>query len=176
VVTQEPAVDFPFTVAEVVLMGRAPHLGGRMFESERDIEVARRAMARTRVLELADRHVGELSGGERQRVVLARALAQEAPLLLLDEPTAFLDIRHQAEVFALLRELRRDGYTVVAAVHDLNLAAAYCDRLVLLCQGRLLTSGSPAEVLTASNLRAAYEIDVELHRTAAGVPVISVSR
>ena len=162
VVTQEPVIDFAFSVTEVVLMGRAPHLGGAVFESTRDIDIARRAMLRTEVLELADRFVQELSGGERQRVILARALAQETPLLLLDEPTAFLDIRHQVEVFGLLRSLRNEGYTIVAAVHDLNLAAAYCDRLALLKDGRLLTAAPPQDVLTPTHIRAAYEIDVEV--------------
>jgi len=171
-VTQEPAVDFPFSVTEVVLMGRTPHLGGALFESARDVEVARRAMARTRVLELADRYIDELSGGERQRVILARALAQESPILLLDEPTAFLDIRHQVEVFGLLRELCADGYTVVAAVHDLNLAAAFCRELFLMKKGRVLVAGAPAQVLTEENVRAAYEIEVEVRARADGVPSI----
>jgi iron complex transport system ATP-binding protein len=174
VVTQEPVVDFPFSVTEVVLMGRAPHLGGALFESARDIEAARRAMARTHVLDLADRLVDELSGGERQRVVLARALAQEARILLLDEPTAFLDIRHQVEVFGLLGELRTEGYSILAAVHDLNLAASHCDRLALLKGGRLVVAGAPATVLTAEHVRSAYEIDVEVRRhPRTGAPSVS---
>jgi iron complex transport system ATP-binding protein len=175
VVTQEAVVDFPFSVTEVVLMGRAPHLGGALFEGDHDVEVARRAMARTRILDLADRFIDELSGGERQRVILARALAQEAPILLLDEPTAFLDIRHQVEVFGLLRDLRREGYTIIAAVHDLNLAAAYCDRLALLKDGRLLAAGPAAEVLTAAHIRAAYEIDVEVTRGGSGALSVTPS-
>jgi len=150
-----------------VLMGRAPHLGGSLFESPRDIAAARECMRRTGVLDLADRWVHELSGGERQRVILARALAQESPVLLLDEPTTFLDIRHEVEVYELLSELRQEGYTVVAALHDLNLAALYCQRLALLKSGRLLQVGPPQEVITAENLRAAYDAEVDVRRSEA---------
>ena len=163
-VAQETAIDFPFSVAEVVLMGRAPHLGGRLFESARDLAVAEQAMRRTGVLDLADRRIHELSGGERQRVILARALAQEAPILLLDEPTTFLDIRHQVEVYDLLRELQSEGYAAVAALHDLNMAALYCQRLVLLKAGRILRVGTPEEVITPESVRAAYEADVDVRR------------
>ncbi len=177
-VAQEPVIDFPFTVAEVVLMGRAPHLGGALFESDADLAAARAAMRRTGVLPLADRPIHELSGGERQRVILARALAQDCPLLLLDEPTTFLDIRHQADMYDLLGGLRREGRTVVAALHDLNLASIYFPRLALMSAGRLLAVGPPEEVLTAAHLVVAYgtEVQIERNRLTGAINVWPVSR
>ena len=123
VVPQEPVFDFPFTALEVVLLGRHPHLAGLAFESDRDLELARAALARVGAGELADRPISELSAGERQRVVFARALAQDAQVLLLDEPESFLDLRYQVELFDRLRELARDGRAILAVLHDLNLAA-----------------------------------------------------
>ncbi len=163
-VPQEVQFAFPFTVAEVVLMGRSPHLGGALFEGEADIAAARAAMSRVGVLDLAGRPVDELSGGERQLVAVACALAQETPILLLDEPTAFLDIRHELAIYELLRELRGEGRTVVVALHDLNLAALYCERLALLARGELVAAGSPEEVVTPSNVERAYETAVTVHR------------
>lgn len=159
-VAQENVIEFPFSVAEVVLMGRSPHLGGALFESARDVAVARAAMQRSGVLELADRWIHELSGGERQRVILARAVAQEAPLLVLDEPAAFLDIRHQVETYDLLEDLQREQHTVITVLHDLNLATLYCDRVVLLQHGRVVRIGTPAEVITYPLLTAVYETEV----------------
>jgi iron complex transport system ATP-binding protein len=118
-------------------------------------------MEQTGVSELATREIHELSGGERQRVILARALAQEPRMLLLDEPTAFLDIKHQVEVYDLVKALsRQNGLTVVAILHDLNLAALYCDRLALLKSGRLFCLGMPEQVLTYTNIKAVYETEV----------------
>jgi iron complex transport system ATP-binding protein len=160
VVPQETSIEFPFSVTEVVLMGRAPHLPGFAFEGDRDMDVARAAMERTGVLDLADRCIHELSGGERQRVVLARALAQEAQLLLLDEPAAFLDLRHEVEIYDLLRDVQQEGRTIVTVLHDLNLAAMYCDRLALMKHGRIVRLGSPAEVITYAALVDVYETEV----------------
>lgn len=160
VVPQDTVIEFPFSVTEVVLMGRSPHLGGFAFEGDRDVEVAHRAMRRTGVLHLAHRSIHELSGGERQRVVLARALAQEARIMLLDEPGAFLDIRHTVEIYDLLQDLQREGRSVVTVLHDLNLAALYCDRVALLKAGRLFRLGTPAEVITYSALTEVYETEV----------------
>lgn len=160
VVPQETLVEFPFSVMEVVLMGRAPHLGGFAFEGDRDVAVAREAMRRTGVEHLASRRIHEISGGERQRVILARALAQEASVLLLDEPAAFLDIRHEVEMYDLLRDLQREGMTVVSVLHDLNIAALYCDRLLLLHEGRVARAGPPAEVITYPTLTAVYGTEV----------------
>ena len=172
-VPQETSVTFPFTAEDIVLMGRFAHLGPYGFEGEHDREVARAAMEATGTLPFAGRYVQDLSGGERQRVIIARALAQEARILLLDEPTAFLDIRHQVEIARLVRRLKDEkGLTVVNVSHDLNLAAAFSERLVLLKAGRVFASGAPAEVLREEVLREAYETDVYVGTWDAGPFVV----
>jgi iron complex transport system ATP-binding protein len=165
VVPQESQVNFPFTVAEIILMGRASHHNPLGFEGERDLAAARKSMEATETLPLADRYLHELSGGEKQRVMIARALAQEAEILLLDEPAAFLDLKHQVRVFELLRGLNRErGLTIVAALHDLNLAALFFPRLALLAEGRVYRDGSAIEVLTEENIREVYGIGVRVRR------------
>ena len=159
-VPQEEALEFPFSVEEVVLMGRTSRLGALGFERADDVEAARRAMVETGVAELASRPLHALSGGERKRVILARALAQEAPILVLDEPAAALDIHHQVAIFDLLEEQSRAGATVVVVVHDLNLAAAYCKRLLLLRPGRPALTGTVEEVLTWRQVGEAFGTDV----------------
>jgi iron complex transport system ATP-binding protein len=178
VVPQDTAIEFPFSVTEVVLMGRSPHLSGFAFENAHDVAVAREAMRRTDVLSLADRSIHELSGGERQRVVLARALAQDAMVLLLDEPGAFLDIRHEVEIYDLLRDLQREGRSVISVLHDLNLAALYCDRVALLKAGQLVQLGPPAEVITYKNLTDVYETEVyvDVNAITGAVNVLPLSR
>ena len=172
VVPQEYAQVFPFTVAETVLMGRFPHRRAAWWnmgmgdETEQDIFCAQRAMAETDVVLLADRLVSDLSGGERQRVVIARALAQEPSILLLDEPTAFLDINHQIEICALIGRLKTERQlTVVLVSHDLNMASQVCDRVLMLKEGRLCQIGSPAETIKPDVLRMVYGCDVvvDLH-------------
>ncbi|MFE0173365.1 ABC transporter ATP-binding protein [Streptomyces sp. NPDC059002] len=143
--TQDGAVELDFTVEEVVALGRAPHQRGNQALDARERALCARAMERLGIRHLARRGVLTLSGGERQRVLLARALVQEPEILVLDEPTNHLDVRHQIEV---LSQLRGAGPTVLVVLHDLNLAAAACDRLCVLSQGRLVASGTPAEVLT----------------------------
>ena len=158
-VPQITALDFPFTVRQVVMMGRNPHLGRFELETERDRSIAERAMRRTQTLHLADRLIGTLSGGERQRVLIARALTQEPRLLLLDEPTANLDLQHQVGIMILIGDLiRGEGLGAVAAVHDLELAARFCDRVVLMARGAVLAEGVPADVLTPDHVRAAYGV------------------
>jgi iron complex transport system ATP-binding protein len=157
VVPQDPATPPWITVAEYVLFGRTPHLGPLAKESARDREAAARALARLDLLPFADRRLGTLSGGERQRVVVARALAQEAPVVLLDEPTAALDIGHQQQALELLDVLRAEsGLTLVSAMHDLTLAAQYADRMLLLDAGRVVADGPPVDVLTEAVLAEHY--------------------
>ncbi|MFB6218239.1 MAG: heme ABC transporter ATP-binding protein [Halobacteriaceae archaeon] len=155
-VPQDTSLAFEFDVRDVVAMGRTPYrdrLGGA---SGADREAVDEALDRTDTAALAERSVGEVSGGERQRVLLARALAQETPVLLLDEPTASLDINHQVHTLELVADLAGEGRTVVAAIHDLNLAAHYCDELLLLADGAVRAAGAPEAVLTESNLEAAF--------------------
>lgn len=161
VVPQGVHLPEAFTVLEVVLIGRTPYLPLLGGESKKDLQIAQDAMRRTDTLSLAERFIGELSGGERQRVLIARALAQQPQVLLLDEATAHLDLKHQAEVLDLVREMASEcGLIVISAMHDLNLAALYADRLALLRAGQLLTIDEPAAVLTAPWVARAYDVSV----------------
>lgn len=175
VVPQNPYLPDAFTVLEVALMGRTPHLGLLQSEGRADLAAVRRALEQTDVWRLASRRMGELSGGERQRVLVARALAQETPLLLLDEPTAHLDMGHQAAVLDLVRQLcRRGGKAVLAAVHDLSLAGQYCDRLVMLNEGRIVGEGKPEEVLSPQLLASVYGTRVSVFpHPLTGRPVVT---
>lgn len=157
VVPQSESSPFPVTVREMVGMGRYAHLGPWERSGTRDRAVVDHAMARCAVAEFADRQLSELSGGELQRARIARALAQEAPVLLLDEPTAGLDLRYRMELFHLLRQLRAAGLGVLVITHDLNLAARFADRLLLLDRGRALARGTPGEVLARASLEAVYQ-------------------
>ncbi len=157
VVPQSVVLPIGYTALEVVLMGRTPHLGFLAHEGPGDVRIAMEALELVGAAEFADRRVDELSGGERQRVVLARALAQEAPVLLLDEATANLDIGHQISTLQLVRRLARErGYAVVAAIHDLTLAGLYTDRMELMCEGRIVCGGPPRHVLEAQRLATVY--------------------
>jgi len=168
VVPQDVPHGFPFTVEQLVVMGRYPHAPGRFFESPEDLAIARDTMAATGVLELAAAPLGDLSGGERQRAILARALAQRPRLLILDEPTAHLDLHHQAECARLLRRLNRErGVTIVLVSHDLNLAADLSDRLLLLADGTLVRAGLPEEVLDEAVLTAVYGCPVVVEKSPA---------
>ncbi|MCS7173862.1 MAG: ABC transporter ATP-binding protein [Armatimonadetes bacterium] len=151
---QDPLCPPGFTCEEVVRMGRYAHGA-----SDNEEEVVHGAMVRTNTRHLAHRPFGATSGGERQRVLLARALAQEARVLLLDEPTAHLDLARQQEALALIRDLRNSGAAVVCTLHDLNLASLVCDRMVLLHEGRVYAQGLPETVLTAESLRAVYGVE-----------------
>lgn len=163
-VPQTVRIEFPFTAEQVVLMGRTPHAGG-LFESPEDWEAVERAMAITDTLPFRHRDFRSLSGGERQLVLLASALAQQPRVLLLDEPTTFLDLKHQIAIYRLLADLSRQGLLVVAATHDLNLAAAYADRVVALRAGRVLADAPPERVLDPTLIREVFGVET---RTAPG--------
>ncbi len=155
-VPQETELSFSFSVENAVAMGRHPHIGRFGTAGSKDHAAVAEAIERTALSAFVDRPVTELSGGERQRVLFARALAQQTPLLLLDEPTANLDINHAIRTLDLVRSVVDDGRAAVAAIHDLNLAARYCDRLVLLTAGEVVASGTPREVLTSETLKTAF--------------------
>lgn len=172
VVPQNPVLPLGYTALDVVLMGRTPHLGFFEQEGPEDYRRAKAALERARAGHLTERRVDELSGGERQAVVLARALAQEAPILILDEPTANLDIGHQVAVASLVRRLAASGLAVLAAIHDLTLASLYCDRIVLMREGRVLAEGEPDEVLTTEVIRSAYGAEVTVLRDGLPRPAV----
>lgn len=176
VVPQDLPPSLPFTVEQLVLMGRYPHAPRRFFETAGDLAIAREAMALTGVTELGPVPVESLSGGERQRVILARALAQQPRLLILDEPTAHLDLHYQVECVGLLRRVNRErGVTVLLVSHDLNLAAEVSDRLLLLAEGRLVRLGPPDAVLDEALLAGVYGCAVVVDRsTASGRPRVQV--
>ncbi len=164
VVPQETHLAFDYSVMEMVLMGRHPHLGLFEVEGPADLAVAREALAATNVAHLEDRDFATLSGGEKQRVVIAAALAQATDVLLLDEPTASLDLGAQLDIAALLVELNTTrGVTIVVSTHDLALAAGICRELVLLRDGRVLAAGPTASVLTSAHVRALYDVDADVH-------------
>jgi len=172
-VPQEPRVTWSFTVRETVMMGRAPHQGLLAIPGPFDHGAVRGALEACDLVALADRRVDALSGGERRRVFFARALAQEPRVLLLDEPTAFLDLGHQVAAMRLAQVAARGGLCVVAVLHDLNLAAAACDRLVVLSRGRVVAEGPPAEVVTAERVREVWEVPVwRGENGATGAPVV----
>jgi len=160
-VPQSPALPGAFTAFEVVLMGRTPHLGLLRYEGGKDLAIAWQAMAATNTRSFADRIVSELSGGERQRLIIARALTQQPKAMLLDEPTANLDINHQVEILNLVKSLcLEQSLTVIIALHDLNLAAQYCDWLVMLNGGKVYAEGTPLDILTAPNIKKVYGAEV----------------
>jgi iron complex transport system ATP-binding protein len=179
VVPQETHSAFDYSALEIVMMGRYPHLGAFELEGASDLAIARRAMADTGTASFEDRRFAALSGGEKQRVVIAGALAQASDVLLLDEPTASLDLGFQFEIAALLLRLNRDrGTTMVVSTHDLNLAATLCTELVLLKQGRVIAQGPTDKVLTPAHVRDLYGViaDVTTHPRAGHLTVVPLGR
>jgi iron complex transport system ATP-binding protein len=172
-VPQDVRVDFAFTVRELVAMGRLPHLGRFRAEGREDQQAVERALAATELVPFAERSLLELSGGERQRAHLGRALAQDADLLLLDEPTASLDIEHQLAILGLVRELAARGKGAVVALHDLSLAARFATRVVVLSGGRVVASGPPGQVVTVDLLRSHFHIHARIREDEAGRVEIS---
>ena len=172
-VPQSPELPSGAKALEVVLMGRNPYLGLLSWETEEDLAIAVEAMDLTDTEELIDRPVDQLSGGERQRVAIAMALAQQTPVLLLDEPTANLDLAYQPAIMRILRGLANSGRTVVTAVHDLSLAAQFCDVIVLMSGGRFAAEGHPSEVLTEERIREVYGAEVRvLAHPETGRPIV----
>ena len=179
VVPQETHLAFDYSVLEIALMGRYPHLGAFELEGPRDLAIARDALKATGTAHLETRSFSTLSGGEKQRVVIASALAQEADMLLLDEPTASLDLGYQLDVCRLITRLNRERtLTVVVATHDLTFAAALCESLVLLRSGRVLASGPTRQTLTADAIRALYDVEaiVDWHQAAGHLTVVPIQR
>ena len=159
--TPQDNPNWPLTVEQVVALGRAPHRGWLLPLGHQDNEIIERMLRRTGLWELRERNLTELSGGEQKRVILARALCQEPQVLLLDEPTAYLDLKYQTEILSLVQSLAHgDGLAVVVTMHDLNQAALYADKLALLVDGRLLAVGTPQDVLTEAHLSLAYGLPV----------------
>ncbi len=164
VVPQRLSIDSPFTVRSVVAMGRNPHFGRFGNLTKKDLEAVDRALAMTSIAHLVSRKVTELSGGEYQRVIIAQALAQEAEVLLLDEPTSHLDLSHQLEIMELIKELSLNGKTILVAIHDLNLAAAYARRLIFLRSGRVLADGTLEESFTSQNIFRTFSVPSLVHK------------
>jgi iron complex transport system ATP-binding protein len=172
-VPQSPIIPVDMTAFEYVLLGRSPYISYFGSETKRDRGIVDDVLGRLDLADMAGRYLGALSGGEQQRVVIARALAQEAPVMLLDEPTSALDIGHQQQALELVDRLRREqGLTVVSAMHDLTLAGIYADRLVLLHEGVVVASGAAAEVLSADTLAEFYGVHVTVHREPDGTIVV----
>jgi iron complex transport system ATP-binding protein len=178
VVPQMPLLPSAFTAFEVVLMGRNPHLGLFQYEGKREMNIAWHAMEKTMTQHLAKRRVGELSGGEIQCLLIARVLTQETKALLLDEPTANLDIGRQVEILNLIKNLcLENNLAVLTALHDLNLASQYCDRLVLINNGRVHALGTPSEVITPGNIKEVYGAEGCVYRHPANeLPAVLVKR
>jgi iron complex transport system ATP-binding protein len=175
-VAQETTFRFSFSALEVVLMGRFPHLTRLQFEGKRDMEIALLSLESMQALELAERSIHELSGGEKQRVLIARALAQEPEIILLDEPTSFLDIKFKREIYGLLSSLSQGkGLSVVVVSHEIDLAAQYCQRLAILRNGHLFKVGTPEEVITTSTIETVYDCPVLVDRNpATGSPRVNL--
>ena len=175
-VPQESYFLFPYTVTETVLMGRIPHMNARFFEDSNDTRVVTDAMRAVGIDILKDRPITDISGGEKQRAIIARALAQEPNILILDEPTTSLDIGHQIEIFNLLSRLNyAQGLTIILSLHDLNIASQYCHRIMLMNRGKVYAIGTPCEVITEENIRDVYRCNVVIDKhPVSGTPRVNL--
>lgn len=173
-VPQIQAAGLPFTVAQTVLMGRNPHRSALSFDNDNDLRVVTNALLMTDTYHLRDRYLDELSGGERQRVTIAKALAQDTLCLLMDEPTAFLDVKHQISVMEMLRKLNLErGVTILFVSHDISIAAVFCRRVILIRDGIVIADGAPEKVITHENLLAAYGVEMTVLSTEDGVRAVA---
>jgi iron complex transport system ATP-binding protein len=163
-VPQNSSIGFPLSVYDIVAMGRYPHLGRFDGLRHKDREIIERALQQTNIYALKDRNINELSGGEGQLAIIARAIATEAPLILLDEPTSELDVRHTLEIVKLLYEFREQGKTILVNIHDLNLARKLCDTISILSRGKLYFSGSPEDAFSEENIRQVFQVNVREYR------------
>lgn len=164
-VPQNTTIDYEFTVGEIVLMGRHPYKKRFQREDDNDYEIVKEALELTNTFHLKDRIITEISGGERQRVIIAKALAQNPSIILLDEPTSHLDINHQMEILSLLRKLNKEkGTTIVVVIHDINLASRYSDEVIMLNEGKIIGIGSPEKVITKENIEFAYNLKVVIEK------------
>lgn len=165
VVSENGPVNFDFTVLEVVLMGRAPFLRRFQREGKEDVEIAKRSMEATDTLQFMERPITQLSAGERQRAFIAQCLAQTPKIILLDEPTNYLDIKHKIKIFNFFSSLNKEkGITILSILHDLNLASRYCDKLILMSNGKIFASGNTEDVLTITNIQKVYGVEVVIKR------------
>lgn len=174
VVHQGNECDFDFTVHDIVLMGRFPYQKRFKSETQEDLDIVEEAMRATQVWNFREKSIYGISGGERQRVMIARALAQQPRILLLDEPVSQLDIKHQINIMNICKDLNKDsGITIVTTLHDINLAARYSDSIILMKDGEISAVGTPETVLTSSNIKMVYDVDVEVHNiTSSAIPYI----
>jgi len=172
IILQENGANFPFTAEDVVYMGRMPH-GSGLYETDEDRAAVRSALEQTGTAEFRHREFRTLSGGEKQRVLLASALAQSPEVLLLDEPSAHLDIYHQVQLYRLLHDLTRRGLLVLAVTHDLNVALGKADRLLLMHHGEIRADGDPSEIVQPDLMQDVYAVPVDVHRSASGKPWIT---
>jgi iron complex transport system ATP-binding protein len=163
-VPQNTAIGFPISVFDIVSMGRNPHMGRFEGLRQTDREIIERALQLTNIYALKDRNINELSGGEGQLAIIARAIATEASLILLDEPTSELDIKHKLEIVSILHEFKEQGKTILVSLHDLNLARRFCDTISILCRGKLFYSGTPEDAFAEENIKRVFEVNVREYK------------
>ena len=163
-VPQNTTIGFPISVFDIVSMGRNPHLGRFEGVRKKDREIIERALQQTNISALKDRNINELSGGEGQLAIIARAIATEASLILLDEPTSELDVKHTLEIIDILYEFKDQGKTILVTIHDLNLARRFCDRITILCRGKLFYSGTPEDAFAEENIKQVFGVNVREYK------------